>query len=129
MYSLPFLDFMRPGPGYHDPDSAVFGSQPLGRGVAHAVPVQQRRKIVVRSQYTSPASPEQKIKGTWVDSKSNKEEMRKLYTSQCSFAKKPPEKRRATGKNMQSIVQDMQCHFLGRQSPGSMRFSHKHLNK
>lgn len=123
-------DFTKPGPGYHEPDAGLFGDKPLGRGVAFPPTITQRRGNVVKSSYISPMhfgdGEVKKIKGTWVDATVRRENTRKAtYSSVCSFDKKPPERRRATGKNMHSTVQNMQYHFKGRQSSGSMRFSHK----
>ena len=125
-----FLDFTKPGPGYHDPDPGLFGEKPLGRGVAFPPTIKQRRKNIIKSSYVSPIKPGggevKQVKGTWVDATARRESTRNAnYSSMCSFDKKPPERRRATGKNMHSTVQNMQYHFKGRQSSGAMRFSHK----
>lgn len=123
------IDVCRPGPGYHDPDLGLFGAAPLGRGAAHPAELKLRRKDVMRSSYSlvdEKTATTREIKGSWGNTAYRKQESRDMnYSSACSFPKKSPEKRRATGKNMQSTVQNMKYHFHGRQSPGALRFSAK----
>ena len=122
---------MRPGPGYYEPDGGLFGSKPLGEGVAFPHKVSLRRSDVIKSTFAVSTHPTSSkiVHGVWLHpqlaSERKKKERTQNYKSVCSFEKKSPEPKRATGKSMQSTVQNMQYHFRGRQSSGSLRFSCK----